>query len=342
MQASKRYGFMTSTQGKAHMVDRPLCPRCGYDQTGTVDTWTDQCPLESLCPECGYTFLWSDVFYPDRQRLSGFFEHERGLWPSFVAAWRTMAWIILPFVFWNRVRMHHEVRVRRVLLWPIVVFGSMWGAISLLRATAFFVDGAGGVGVGSTLKSTLIDLSNAFVFPVFYMDSTIWAISRTGMPVTRPGVSVNFLLLDWSPVFLGIFGQAFAVPILLLMLPVTRRRCKIRKIHVLRAAVYGQSWVFFHFLLLLITAALGAITADWDLALGMSGPITNFMYEHRLIYALFIAGWIATWWWCALAIGFRMPHATRHWFGLMVAAVLILLLGLVSDWRVGYQLLSWF
>jgi len=321
---------------------KPICPRCGYDQTGTVDTWTDNCPLESLCPECGYTFAWSDVWYPDRQRLPGFFEHEKGLWPSFVAAWRTMAWIILPFVFWSRVQMHYEVRVRRVLLWLVVVFASMWVAVFLLRATAFFLDGANGVGVGSTLNSVLIDLSNGFVFPLFDLDKTVLTIGANGMPVLRPGLSVIFLPAYWSPVFLGIFGQALAVPILLLMLPVTRRRCKIRKVHVFRAAVYGQSWVFFHLLLLLVSAALGVIDADWYLALGMTGPITNFMYEYRLVYALILASWIATWWWCALAIGFRMPEATRHWLVLMVAAVLILLIGLVSDWRVGYALLSWF
>jgi hypothetical protein len=323
-------------------VDRPLCPRCGYDQTGTVDTWTDQCPLESLCPECGYTFAWSDVWYLDRHKLSGFFEHEKGHWPSFVAAWRTLLWVLVPFVFWSRVQMHHEVRVRRVLLWSVVVFASMWAAVSILRAVAFYLDGASGVGVGSTISTTLIDLSNAFVFPVFYLDSTAWSFAPNGMPISRPGLSVNFLLVYWSPVFLGIVGQAVAVPILLLLLPVTRRRCKIRKVHVLRAAVYGQSWVFFHLLLLLISALIGAIDADWDLALAMSGPINDFLYEYRLGYALFMGSWIATWWWCVLAIGFHMPRATRHWLVLMVAAILILLLGLVSDWRVGYQLLSWF
>jgi hypothetical protein len=330
---------MTSTQGKAHMVDRPLCPRCGYDQTGTVDTWTDQCPLESLCPECGYTFLWSDVFYPDRQRLPGFFEHEKGLWPSFVAAWRTMAWIILPFVFWNRVRMHHEVRVRRVLLWPIVLFGSMWLLIAMVRAAAFYIDGTQ---TSLSFRDTLIDLSNAVVFPVFYMDSTIWVLPPNGFPYQKFGFSASFLLTQWSPIFLGIVGQAVAVPLLLLILPETRRRAKVRKVHVLRAAVYGQGWIFFHLLFLLVMAAFGVINADWDMALGMSGPVINILYEHALAYSLAMASWVAVWWWFTLAVGFRMQHPTRHWLVLMIAALLILAIGLVSDWRIAYAMLSWF
>ncbi len=321
------------------MVDRPLCPRCGYDQTGTVDTWTDQCPLESLCPECGYTFAWSDVFYPDRQRLPGFFEHEKGLWASFVAAWRTMAWVILPFIFWDRVRMHHEVRVRRILLWPMVVFGSMWLLVALARAAAFYIDGTQ---AGLSFQSSAIVLSNAFVFPFFYLEHTIWAFTPNGRWAIRPGLSVTFLLTQWSPIFLGIIGQAVAVPLMLLILPETRRRAKVRKVHVLRAAVYGQGWIFFHLLFLLVVAAFGVINADWDMALGLSGPVVNLFYEYGLAYSLALAIWVAAWWWFTLAVGFRMEHPTRHWLVLMIVAILILAIGFVSDWRIGYALLSWF
>jgi hypothetical protein len=316
------------------MVDRPMCPRCGYDQTGTVDTWTDQCPLESLCPECGYTFAWSDVFYPDRQRLPGFFEHERGLWPSFVAAWRTMAWIILPFVFWDRVRMHHEVRVRRVLLWPIVVFGSLWIFIVAARVSAYFVSGEG---VGKAARAVGFDLINAAVFPVMAVWEARWTIARNGAAVRTPGVWFEFLFLDWSMAFYGIIGQAVLVPLLLLLLPETRRRAKVRKAHILRAAVYGQGWLFFHLLLLLTSAVLGAATANWDTALAWRGPIARLLYEHRFAYTMLLAAWIAAWWYFALAKGFCLRHATFHWLVLMFAAVLVLLIALASDWR----LMSW-
>lgn len=44
------------------MRDALPCPRCGYDLSGAVDAWRDQCPLEGVCPECGGRFAWGDRF----------------------------------------------------------------------------------------------------------------------------------------------------------------------------------------------------------------------------------------------------------------------------------------
>ena len=60
----------------------PICPKCGYDQSGEITTWVTQCPLEGTCPECGYALYWSDVVNPSRIRLPWFVEHaesKRGL-----------------------------------------------------------------------------------------------------------------------------------------------------------------------------------------------------------------------------------------------------------------------
>lgn len=48
-----------------HHDERPaVCPRCGYDLHGTIDTWTDACPLTGVCSECGLEFIWSEILCP--------------------------------------------------------------------------------------------------------------------------------------------------------------------------------------------------------------------------------------------------------------------------------------
>lgn len=310
------------------ITENPRCPRCDYDQRGTVDAWDDSCPVSGLCPECGYNFHWSDVMRPDRHRCPGFFEHERGLWRSLVAAWRTLLWALLPMVFWTRVRMHHEVKVRRVLLWPVVAFGSIWGLVVVGRLIAFFGDGL----YRLPFKTALAEASNAVVFPVLMVYSARWGGGAPGL------IRIDAMILGWSPVFYGVLGQAVCVPVLLMLLPVTRKRAKIRKAHVLRAAVYGQAWFACHLCVLLLTAVLGAIMTDYDIAIGWDGPVLAGLEELAFIWGLLLAMWIAVWWWCVLRLGFRMPQATRHWLVLMFAALLVFAIGLASDWRLARTL----
>ena len=36
------------------------CPRCGYDLSGEIATWTEACPVRGLCTECGLEFAWGE------------------------------------------------------------------------------------------------------------------------------------------------------------------------------------------------------------------------------------------------------------------------------------------
>lgn len=322
---------MRASSHQPSVVEVPRCPRCDYDQRGTVATWTDSCPTEGLCPECGYEFLWTDVMRPYRQRCPGFFEHTRGAMRSLRAAWRTLGWALAPMVFWSRVRMHHEVRVRRVLLFPVVAFGSIWSLVFVLRVSAFFLDGRYFRGAWTGMGA---EVANMLVWPVAVMD---WYPGQSG---SGGRLNITWMINDWSPMYAGLFGQALLVPLLLLGLPVTRRRAKIRKVHVLRAAVYGQSWIAIHLGVLLASTLLGAVTAEYNTAMAWDGPVLDALYEYPLAYGAGLGAWIAVWWWYALRRGFAMPQATRHWALLMVAAALVFVIGLIADWRVAMQMMA--
>lgn len=312
----------------------PRCPRCGYDQRGVVMTWTESCPLDGICSECGYHFEWADVMRPDRTRLRRFFEHERGLWRSWISALVTLAWAMAPWAFWSRVRLHHEPKPRRMLLWLIVAVASIWTVIAVARLGTFALET---FYLGGPARNLSEGIGNSLAFPVFLVG---WGPgTNLKLPFgTFSMPPIECLVLEWSPLYFGLFAQAILLPLLLLILPETRRRAKVRPAHVLRAGVYGQSWIFFHLLFLLSTAFDGLLAFDWDVSIGMSGPLLGWLDHFRVVYALFLAGWIAAWWWFALARGFRIERPTLHWLVLMVAAVLGLMIFALGDWDIATRL----
>lgn len=111
-------------QGPSPVMTKPICPRCGYEQSGTVQTWRESCPLTGTCSECGLGLVWADVMDPARADLPGFIEHARGgVWTLFKSAWRTWAWAMFPWVFWRKVRIEHRIVPWRWALWLLLIVG---------------------------------------------------------------------------------------------------------------------------------------------------------------------------------------------------------------------------
>lgn len=105
--------------GTPHQVE---CPRCAYDLTGVLETWTDSCQIEGTCSECGLEFAWADLLRPERRLLPWLYEHARRAWnvtSLAITVWR----VLFPWTFWDRVKIHHETRLRR-LAWMFVVIGA--------------------------------------------------------------------------------------------------------------------------------------------------------------------------------------------------------------------------
>ena len=86
-----------------HARPPPTCPRCGYDQSDAVKTWTDRCPLTGVCTECGAELEWSEVCRVHPGTLWWYAEHA----PNRRALlWRTpltLLMLIDPRRFWARV-----------------------------------------------------------------------------------------------------------------------------------------------------------------------------------------------------------------------------------------------
>src|SRR4051812_42242580 len=92
----------------------PMCPRCGYDLSGAIATWTETCPLNGLCTECGLTFENRMVLNERLRRQARFFEVAMSsLTRACITTGQAALW---PWKFWRWVMMEHEVRYGRMLV----------------------------------------------------------------------------------------------------------------------------------------------------------------------------------------------------------------------------------
>src|SRR6185295_18404627 len=86
----------------------PHCPRCGYDLSGAVATWSLSCPITGVCSECGLAFDWRNILDPKNRDVPWLYEHAPRWW-NIGAALRTLAAIAISVWFWTVVRVHHRV-----------------------------------------------------------------------------------------------------------------------------------------------------------------------------------------------------------------------------------------
>lgn len=313
------------------IVEAPVCPRCGYDQQGAIAAWTDACPIAGICSECGYVFEWSDVVRPERQRLHGFFEHERGVVRSWTSAMRTLGWVLLPWVFWSKVRPHHEVKVRRAVLWLAVWLGSMWMLIAVMRIAAYLV--TPWTRRSWTFQQDCLLLTNAVLYPF----ASVGLVRTNPGPNTRWQTYFWWMVPEWSPIFYGLLAFGALPALALLMLSATRAGAKVRAAHVVRAGIHGQAWLALHLALLLAMALHGFVVRDFNVALGASGWLLDTWVASLPVYVLALIVWVAAWWWWAMARGFAIERPTLHWALVMIPALLVLgILGaldpVVGEW----------
>jgi hypothetical protein len=231
-------GAVSPVEFESAAILQRACPRCGYDLTGTIDSWRDECPMHGTCSECGLTFSWGDIFNDAAFEPRWSFEH--GRWSLGRLAWSFLL-VGTSSQAWGRLRMDRPVRPERLALFAIVVLalgyavpGVVYG-VAEARWSMFF----------AFPERTIGDLGFAF-FHAFARESP--AFEGRGVLV------VIWAALHW-----------LCVPLLLLILDETFRRYKVRRVHILRGAAYslaplaivvGFSWLL-SFVSVMVSAAVG-------------------------------------------------------------------------------------
>ena len=310
------------------MAQTPTCPRCGYDLSGIIASWTNSCPLTGICSECGLEFRWRDLLGHRAQYLPGFFEHAVGVRRSFRWAWRTWAWTIIPSLFWSRVRMHHRVSPKRILLWPVVlilpmyVLGSLAGTLAvwapIIVGRIPYYDHAWPVTLGQ------------WTLPVVHIERS-W-----GGRIAGYRIDVEPMVGYW-PIFIPVgLAASLVLVALFVLLSDTRKMSKVRTVHAVRVGVYSLAWLvpvaglhLFHRMAMsayLIDLAFGPLQRSVGMWERSAFWLESFIDRHWFAPLAIVLAWIGTWWFVALDRGLEMRHARRIWCTLMIPAALTALI----------------
>lgn len=247
-----------------------LCPRCGYDLSGAVASWTESCPIEGVCSECGLGFAWCHVLNPTLRVPLWSYEHAAE--PSIRLFFASLSRSLLPHRFWKQFPLESPLNPRR--LWRFVgvtlTWSLVWGAGSLTIAliAVSFIENfqPGGFGAFEVVAS-------------FFRASSLEALAS---PMT-------ILSLEWTLLF----------PLTLLLLRNTTASRKIRGGHILRAAVFSLPPV----LAVAVGIAVRALLVSAKLSPGIGFGSVD---AYDAIAPAWTAGWLF-WYWCnALARYFKI------------------------------------
>ncbi|MEX0876943.1 MAG: hypothetical protein WD114_05750 [Phycisphaerales bacterium] len=311
---------------------KPICPKCGYDQSGEIATWEERCPLEGVCPECGLAFAWADVFDPSRVHLPWYVEHAERKRDMLRRTPGTFWLLILPNRFWKRVTVGSPIYVGR--LWSYV----------------------GGVMLAVYLGTSLIAIgSSAFRNFRWNQLYTSFQAKNPGNPLQGKQYSVDMWTLEyWSSLIGGellhpLRSSSSATQILLLLsgmvllwaviiaaVPTTRRIAQVRFAHVHRALTWSGFAIACLCFAVSISDSASSIFSAAGLGLDPNWPglfsIDQLrfrqaeMYSRFFITGMFIAGliWIQ-WFWIAAIV--------RGW---QIRSVMLLILGLIASLLAGF------
>jgi hypothetical protein len=304
------------------------CPRCGYDLTGVRTPESPQ-STHGTCSECGLEFSWKEL-ESGRMHLPPFsFEHHTGL-TSLAFLW-TAVRSATGWWLWDKLRMEHEIRAGRLL-----AFAALFVLMVHLAAIATMIAAAWAPGIylnGWRPQS--------WVFPVPP------TASSTPMPIPPPAPPPPGAIVLWhdqgKPVLLddirplivwpydysvstasgrrivsfdydvliGCSAPMLGTPLVFLLLRQTRRRFKLRKLHLLRALCLSGPVV-------LVTTLLAPTIAN--AASGMAiWPWSRPNQVMAIVAGTACFAYQTFWWWTFARRYLKAPHA----LGIAVCGVII-------------------
>jgi len=311
----------------------PICPKCGYDQSGTIATWTDRCPLQGTCPECGYILSWPDVANPSRIHHRWFVEHATSKRQLLRRTLPTLWFLLLPNRYWHRVTMESPRSIKRYFLSLTLL---MLFLHSFTTAALFASNFAYHYQTNATINQRLSTLPVAqqqqFARLLTDVSSSDYLI-----PIIGESFLVPLIFRDnfSEGIASGIFGVALVclgISIMWMLLycafPVTRKITKLRMVHVSRAMIVAG---FAPMLVIEFARLLEAVH--------YASIYSNFMTQiSMLIYPMIFIGvlsmlvWTQWFWIAATKIGWQIKAkwwelvlvTTASFLGMPIAGLIML------------------
>ncbi|MCZ6835839.1 MAG: hypothetical protein O7G85_08705 [Planctomycetota bacterium] len=273
-----------TTEGQANEPS-VQCPRCGYDLEGARMARTEHTETQGRCSECGLVFDWTDVLDPKRDQPRWCVEYADSFFGLIKRSIATVfMFLFLPRRFWRTLKMKHPIKGRTLFGYFVVLLtlGYAWSGV---LAGGVFIMETYAYGTSSKFSS---ELSMAILFP-FSMHHSF-------------GFNVSITMNDFYGIhhLVATLGFLFLLPAAFVMLPVSRRRAKVRWEHIWRIAIYSAMYLY------AVTMIILTLSVSM---LHVSMPIQTLI---SMAFSLMIFSIIpmATYWWAfATKHYLKMPHA---------------------------------
>ncbi len=126
-----------------HNDHQPICPKCGYDLTGEIATWNNQCPLQGVCSECGYAFAWSEPYRILNEwgsEVGWYAEHAHSMGSMLKRTPGTALRIVFPSVFFRTMNFRRHVSIKKLCIWMIAMSAMLWVLSSIPAGYACSVE----------------------------------------------------------------------------------------------------------------------------------------------------------------------------------------------------------
>lgn len=299
---------------------QPICPKCGYDQSGIIATWGLACPLRGQCTECAYEFQWANVIDPARVDLLWYTEHihrKRDLpYRSLQTLWR----LLFPNAFWREVGVHTRIRFRTLLLWLLLIL-LVLHALALVPVAMgnwheqWALMGTGGFRAFSEQGpiAYLYELHNAMFSPFLRIQYGYYGFAYRLGGYTNNELEAAMLICGF------VTAQSLMWLIIIWVLPITRARSALRTAHLVRAFVITLiPAIFFFEFVRVITGFF-----NWM----PNAPVINWIPFVFLALMALTLIWIYWFWIAAMKVGWGIrpvwPIAILGSFAAMLSGAIV-------------------
>jgi hypothetical protein len=305
----------------------PICPKCGYDQSGEIATWQDQCPMEGRCPECGLEFAWANVLDPARIELKWYIEHAKTKREMLRRTIPTLWYLLFPNRYWHRLGMEAPRSLKRYVLWIAMMTLTLHIVSSLAMFGAFYGHRITEIAYYRSWIANSAPAQQVAIREYIAETRTLdYWLPIIGESLLCPAFERQMVFQDMSSEA-GSFGSVISgISVMWLILfcifADTRKRTKLRLVHVARATVVAGLLPILFFEIGRILDAMVFVGEYWKPMSGMSTVIAPVIIVGGGIWLMI---WIQWFWISAVWIGWKVK---ARWYE-MVLVVLASFMGLV-------------
>ncbi len=308
------------------------CPRCGYVLRAMIEASEARGESGGTCTECGLPIVWRQLRDIDADPR-WFTESRNGHRRLATRALLTLARCANPFGFWSSISMTIPTRRRGIVAFVLALLVAAHLTTAAFRCA--WLSQIPYWGPPTTLSRPLSDYAFAVVAPLSPIPASdvVTRIRPRRGSATVPivinllyaGYVYPFTMLDdfsgerarerITGRFISAMATPLAAPLLIALLPVSMRRAKVRKRHLVRGSVYALVAAIPILALLLSTNEQPKLPTSNVLEMLWSEPLLVVAFPLALV-----------WCWAFAARYLRIQHAP----GVAVACVTIAALIAVS------------